>query len=85
MFNKEFGVRILIKDRKDYEQVADYLKGRAIETGLYGDELLDKTYYIFDEQKKQVAKANKSKRTIELTKESSKIKKGIEEILYQTK
>jgi hypothetical protein len=83
LLNKKFALRILVADAKSYGQVIDYLKGIAIKSGLYGDKLWDKTYYVFDEQKKQIARTDKPKRIIELTAESRRIKKGIEEIIYQ--
>jgi len=83
LLNKKYAFRILVTDNKSYEQVIEYLRGMAIKSGLYGEKLWDKTYYIFDERKKQIARADRPKRTIELTQESAKIKKGIEEIIYQ--
>lgn len=85
LLNRKFSVRILVRDKSSYQEIINYLEEISIESGMYGESPSHKLYYIFDKQKKQVAKADRSKRTIELTEESPEIKKGIEEIIYQTK
>jgi len=83
LFDKKFVFRILAENNKVYDEVLKYLEGIAIQSSPYGDNPGGKRYYVFDEKKKQIALANRPRRTIELTRESVKIKKGIEELIYQ--
>jgi hypothetical protein len=83
LLGRKFVFTIKITDSKTYHQVINYLTGMALKSGVYGENLWDKRYYVFDREKKQIAKTERQREVIELTAESSQIKGGIEEIIYQ--
>jgi hypothetical protein len=78
-----FGVRILITDKESYDRVTWYLKETAIKTEASEDDaLIGKVKYIFDEERKQVARTNPLRRIIELTKDvKEEIRSKIEKII----
>jgi hypothetical protein len=60
-----FPVRILVYENSFYDDVIKYFGGIS----LHQKEIGDKTYFVFDKSKKQVARADECRRTIEFTKD----------------
>jgi len=83
--SRYFSVRILIRDNESYERVASYLMETAIRVDANEEEVLKgKMNYIFDKRERQVARTNRARRIIELTKEvKEEIRSEIEKIVMR--
>ena len=81
--NRYFGVRIFMRDSESYDRVIWYLKETAIKTEASEDDaLIGKANYIFDEEKKQIARTNALRKIIELTRDvKEEIRSKIEKII----
>jgi len=81
--SRYFGVRILMIDKDSYDKVVSYFENIAVKKEISErDTFAGKTNYIFDEEEKQVARTNPSRRIIELTKEvKEEVRSKIERII----
>ncbi len=83
--NSYFSTRILVTDENAYGRVISYLDAmKNIQIDIHMEKSEEMRDYIFDREKRQVARVKDHKRIIELTNEiNTEIKEEIEKIVMR--